>query len=168
MEAEIRDRLESFKQYQPIPWDRIPDIGLYMDQVITFITRVYEPLYGDAAKACLSSSMINNYVKAKLIPRPEKKKYNREQIALLTMIVALKQVSTMEDIRVMLTVEEGASVEQLYTLFSQQHAKVVSSLLALAETQDSDLPPAMSYAILASGYRAGCEAILNMNAKPNE
>ena len=166
MEADIRSILESFNQYQPVPWDRIPDLGLYMDQVITFITRMYEPLYGEAAKACLSSSMINNYVKSKLIPRPEKKKYNREQIALLSMIVALKQVSTMEDIRIMFTLEDGMTVEQLYTLFCRQHTKVIASLLSLAETQDSDLPPAMSYAILASGYRAGCEAMLNI--KPNE
>ena len=65
-------------------WEMLPDIGLYMDQVITLITRMYEPLYGDATCGYLSASMINNYVKAKLIPRPTGKKYGREQIALLT------------------------------------------------------------------------------------
>ena len=103
MESTFKDVLEAINLYKPIPWDMIPDIGLYMDQVITLITRMYEPLYGEATEGYLSASMINNYVKSKLIPRPVGKKYNREQIALLSMIVALKQTSSMEDIRVMLT-----------------------------------------------------------------
>ena len=117
MEANFRDVLKSIQQYKPVPWDMIPDIGLYMDQVITFITRMYEPLYGDQTVGYLSAPMINNYVKSKLIPRPTGKKYSREQIALLAMIVALKQVSSMEDIRVMLTPADGMTIEQLYTQF---------------------------------------------------
>ena len=117
MEANFRDVLKSIQQYKPVPWDMIPDLGLYMDQVITFITRMYEPLYGDQTVGYLSAPMINNYVKSKLIPRPTGKKYSREQIALLAMIVALKQVSSMEDIRVMLTPADGMTIEQLYTQF---------------------------------------------------
>ena len=86
-------------RYKPVPWEQIPDLGLYMDQVITFITRAYEPLYGESTKGYLSAPMINNYVKNKLIPRPTGKKYSRLQIAMLFMIVALKRVCTMEDIR---------------------------------------------------------------------
>lgn len=102
------ENLKALSGYTPIPWSAIPDLGLYMDQVITLITRMYEPLYGDATCGYLSASMINNYVKAKLIPRPTGKKYGREQIALLTMIVSLKQVATMEDIRAMLTPGGGS------------------------------------------------------------
>ena len=82
-------------RYTPVSWEKIPDLGLYMDQVITFITRAYEPLYGDSTKSYLSAPMINNYVKNKLIPRPTGKKYSRTQIALLIMIISLKRVCTM-------------------------------------------------------------------------
>lgn len=166
MESNFRSVLESINRYKPVAWEMIPDIGLYMDQVITFITRMYEPLYGSATEGYLSSSMINNYVKSKLIPRPVGKKYNREQIALLAMIVALKQVSTMEDIRVMLTPADGTTVRQLYTSFCQRQQSVIAALLEDDENQNSDLPPAMNFAIVASGYRAGCEAMLKVN--PNE
>ena len=67
-------------RFSPVQWDQIPDLGLYMDQVITFITRLYEPLYGETTKGYLSAPMINNYVKNKLIPRPTGKKYSRLQI----------------------------------------------------------------------------------------
>ena len=99
MTRDIQSIISPIGRYRPVPWDQIPDLGLYMDQVVTFIARAYEPLYGAGDHGSLSPSMINNYVKSKLIPRPTGKKYSREQIALLLMIVPLKQTCTMEDIR---------------------------------------------------------------------
>lgn len=152
------ENLNALADYTPIPWSAIPDLGLYMDQVITLITRMYEPLYGDATCGYLSASMINNYVKAKLIPRPMGKKYGREQIAMLAMIVSLKQVAAMEDIRAMLTLAEGQTMEELYTTFCAQQRAVIAQI---ASTNAGDaLPSAMHYAILSSAYRAGCEALL--------
>ena len=143
-------------RYHPVSWNDIPDLGLYMDQVITFITRVYEPLYGDSTKSYLSAPMINNYVKNKLIPRPTGKKYSRLQIAMLIMIVSLKRVCTMEDIRAMISAKEDREVENLYALFCERQAKSISDMLATRST----LPPAMDCAIFASAYRAGCEFLL--------
>lgn len=166
MESNFKDVLEAINQYQPVPWDMIPDIGLYMDQVITFITRMYAPLYGEATEGYLSASMINNYVKSKLIPRPVGKKYSREQIALLAMIVSLKQVSSMEDIRAMLVPPEGMTIEAMYTLFCERQQAVIASLLESDDNLNCDLPPAMNFAIVSSGYRAGCEAMLKV--KPHQ
>ena len=143
-------------RYQPVSWNDIPDLGLYMDQVITFITRVYEPLYGDSTKSYLSAPMINNYVKNKLIPRPTGKKYSRLQIAMLIMIVSLKRVCTMEDIRAMLNAKEEDEVRSLYALFCERQAKSIHDMLEMRST----LPPAMDCAIFSSAYRAGCECLL--------
>lgn len=166
MESNFQAVLESIGRYKPVPWNMIPDLGLYMDQVITFISRMYAPLYGENSEGYLSSSMINNYVKSKLIPRPEGKKYNREQIALLAMIVALKQVSSMEDIRAMITPPEGMTVEQLYTLFCEKQKMVIDELLPGKDNMDCDLPPALNFAIVSSGYRIGFEAMLKV--KPHQ
>ena len=154
------ENLKALAEYAPIPWNAIPDLGLYMDQVITLITRMYEPLYGDATCGYLSASMINNYVKAKLIPRPVGKKYGREQIALLMMIVSLKQVATMEDIRAMLAPAEWQTIEDLYTMFCAQQQSLILQIAAHKESAENPLPAALHYAIRASAYRAGCEAIL--------
>lgn len=165
MQDERRQIFEAIGQYAPVPWELIPDLGLYMDQVITFITRMYEPLYGEAASGYLSPSMINNYVKCRLLPHPEGKKYSREQIALLAMIVALKQVATMEDIRAMLTLPEGETVRSLYARFCRRQKAVIASLENLPENSE-ELPPAMDFAIMASGYRAGFEAMLRPARNP--
>lgn len=151
---------EALGQYMPVPWELIPDLGLYKDQVITFITHVYEPLYGDVTQRYLSAPMINNYVKNKLIPRPVGKKYDRVQIALLIMIVALKQVCMMEDIRVMLSCEGEEEVRALYERFCARQRRSIDEMILL----ESDLPPALDCAIFASAYRAGCECLLGEGA----
>lgn len=153
----MSDAPQNFEEFNPVPWDLIPDLGLYMDQVITFIGRIYQPLYGADVKQCLSAAMINNYVKGRLIPRPAGKKYSREQIALLIMIVALKQVCAMEEIRGMLTLREDQTVEGLYAAFCRRFSDVIGSL----RLGDADpLDAALDYAILSSGFRAGCAAAL--------
>ena len=140
-------------KFTPVPWDQIPDLGLYMDQVITFIGRVYAPVYGPDAKGYLSPSMINNYVKARLIPKPEGKKYSREQIARLVMIVALKQAATMEDIRALLEPGERRDARALYDAFCQRFSQVLDAL-------DPSPDSALDHAIHAAAYRAGCVAAL--------
>lgn len=150
--------------FQAVPWEQIPDLGLYMDQVITFIGRMYAPIYGPDMKSVLSAPMINNYVKGRLIPRPVGKKYSREQIAMLTMIVALKQVCSMEDIRRMLTLREGQTVEDLYGAFCRRYCQVLRELRA----DDSDgLDAAMDFAIRAAGYRVGCADALKREPDGN-
>ena len=144
-------------------YERADQLNMTMDQVITLISQMYSPLYGEDPGKYLSASMINNYVKSKLIPRPVGKKYSREQIALLAMIVVLKQVASMEDIRKMLTPKEGQSVEQLYTAFCNRFHQVIMSLHTLCET-GSQIPASLEYAILSSGVHAGCMAVLKAEA----
>ena len=159
MDIDISGALAPIRRYRPADWEQIPDLGLYMDQVVTFITRVYEPLYGDDIHGLLSASMINNYVKGKLIPRPAGKKYRREQIALLTMIVALKRTSSMEDIRRMLAIRDGDSVEALYAAFNLRFNHVIQSLCGEGGAMPAPAS-ALDFAILASAYSACCAAAL--------
>lgn len=165
MLTDIQSAIASIRRYRPVPWDQIPDLGLYMDQVVTFITRVYEPLYGEDIHGYLSPSMINNYVKSRLIPRPTGKKYSREQIALLTMIVALKQTCSMEDIRRMLTLGEGEQVEGLYAGFCSRFSHVIQSLGGEGGAMHAP-ESALDFAILASAYSAGCAAALKYAENP--
>lgn len=156
MEKDFERVYREISRFKPVAWEQIPDLGLYMDQVITFITRVYEPLYGDTTKGYLSAPMINNYVKNKLIPRPKGKKYSRVQIAMLIIIVALKRVCMMEDIREMLQLENEEEIHNLYELFCARQAESIHQMLDMR----SALSPAMDCAIFASAYRAGCECLL--------
>ena len=151
------ENLNALAGYTPIPWSAIPDLGLYMDQVVTLMDRTFSPTL---PKGEMTKSMVNNYVKVGMIPRPTGKKYGREQIAMLAMIVSLKQVTTMEDIRAMLTLSDGQTMEELYTTFCAQQQAVIAQIASAGANSGDALPSAMHYAILSSAYRAGCEALL--------
>ena len=86
--------IQRMAEYEPVEWKLIPDLGLYMDQVLTYLESQLEPLYGAQAKGLITPSMINNYVKNGLLNRPQGKKYYREQLALLMIIVTLKPVAS--------------------------------------------------------------------------
>ena len=68
--------------------------------------------------------MINNYVKLKIIPSPEKKKYSRVHLAYLIIVCILKQtlsISTIQNI-IPLTLSE-ADVKNVYTSFVKNQRK---------------------------------------------
>ena len=75
-------------------WEELPNFDLYLDQVITLIEGYLQHLFDEENDTILTSAMINNYVKLKLIPKAEKKRYNRVHIAYLIAITILKQVLT--------------------------------------------------------------------------
>ena len=165
MNSAVQSTLGPISRYRPISWEMIPDLGLYMEQVVTFLTRIYEPLYGQDIHSFLSPSMINNYVKSKLIPRPTGKKYSREQIALLTMIIALKQTCSMEDIRRLLACWDEQGVKALYESFCLRFSQVLQSMCG--DKSPVETPrTALDFAILASGYSAGCAALLKAEPIP--
>ena len=58
---------------------QIPDIGLYLEQVVRYVNAYLAPL----GEPELSPSMVSNYVKQRLIPAPQKKVYTAEQLARL-------------------------------------------------------------------------------------
>ena len=107
------DQLLSDALYLP-QWEALPDFGLYMDQVIVLMERA---LKGVLPEGELTKSMVNNYVKVGLIPRPVRKKYEREHLALLLMICILKQALSMEEIAALLSTLCSEGARTGYELF---------------------------------------------------
>ncbi|SMC56592.1 DUF1836 domain-containing protein [Papillibacter cinnamivorans] len=98
---ELSDVKEQIKRQRPADWDNLPDIGLYMDQVTTYMTRQGSIFCIDG----LTPAMVNNYIKFGLMPRADGKKYSRAHLAYLMEICILKQVLSVRDIALLL--EEG-------------------------------------------------------------
>ena len=94
----IKEWAQEMENYEAIPWDRLPEIDLYMDQVITYMDRQLDGFQRIKANKLLTPSMINNYVKDKVLDRPEQKKYSRNHLAILTFICMLKPVLAIQDI----------------------------------------------------------------------
>ena len=101
MEKEVSLKLDTVH----IPrWNELPNVELYMDQIVTFINTSLEQAfklnYIEKKKdnPILTKTMINNYVKNNLIESPIKKKYSKSQCAKLFAICILKQVYSMNEI----------------------------------------------------------------------
>ena len=89
--------LGGFRVTQP---DEIPKIDLYMDQVLTFLgERLRRTARKSDADKLLTKTMVNNYVKNKVMIPPVKKKYGRDHILLLMVIYYMKSFLSIDDIR---------------------------------------------------------------------
>jgi len=98
-------------------WEEIPNIDLYLDQVLLYVNKVCEPISSKSDKG-LTASMVNNYVKHGYLTKPDKKKYQRKQIARLIAITTLKSVFSIQEIAQTLnTLQTETNSEQLYNAF---------------------------------------------------
>ena len=79
-------------------WNELPEIDLYLDQVVNYIERYLGQYNVNKEDKIITKTMINNYVKLGIMPAPEKKKYNRSHIAYLIVICELKQFYSISDI----------------------------------------------------------------------
>ncbi|NEZ50308.1 DUF1836 domain-containing protein [Clostridium botulinum] len=79
----------------------IPDLDLYMDQVITLFDDKLGNLKRNEEDKILTKTMINNYTKAKILIPPIKKKYSKNHIILLILIYYLKQNLSINDINLL-------------------------------------------------------------------
>ena len=115
-------------RFSPVQWDQIPDLGLYMDQVISLITKYLE-IYGSVTgqMRVITPSMINNYVKLGIIPVPVKKKYSKVHLAYLLIICTLKQTLEMSTIQRIIPVGlSEEEIRQTYNSFVKNQQKAFS------------------------------------------
>ena len=83
------EKIKFFSSFHLPRYAELPEIELYMDQVIS-VTDKYLGAFSATGDSVLTPSMINNYVKNRVIPPPEKKKYGRDHLAKLLVICLLK------------------------------------------------------------------------------
>jgi len=132
-----------FWEYRGIPSSQIPNIDIYMDQLLTFFESAYGFFPRDTKESVLTKAMINNYVKAGIMDKPSKKKYNKRLVKKLIMIYHLKQVLAIQDIKnLMDQVEEtDLSTDAFYERFLQTEHTVYEQLANLYSetlTQETD------------------------------
>lgn len=103
---EVEELSRRLSEWRPAPYDSLPDLDLYKDQVLSYMQR--QQLPGESADE-LTGAMINNYIKSGVLPRPAGKKYQRQHLAALTAICQLKQVLSVADTSALLACQPDAS-----------------------------------------------------------
>lgn len=101
--------------------DDIPDLDLYMDQIMTLFDQHLDDNKRYEDDKLLTKTMINNYSKAKVISPVKGKKYTKEQIIQMLMIYYLKNNLTIQEIKKVLSplYEKNIALKNIYDQFIQ-------------------------------------------------
>ena len=162
---QLKDRLE---KERPVAWDELPDIALYMDQVISYMPR---QLINFKEDDLLTSAMVNNYIKDGLVPRADGKRYGRVHLGYLTAVCAMKKVLSVKDMRAMLaSVPESKEPEAIYNYFGRALDIALSEAAANlnADTPEDELPQlALSLGLRSYANQLACARVLDIIRERN-
>ena len=161
---ELLDLKRRMEQERPAPWEELPDLALYMDQVISYMPRQLIPF--DEGEA-LTSAMVNNYIKDGLVPRADGKRYGPVHLGYLTAVCALKKILSVRDTGALIAAGQARNQNprDLYAYFCG------ALDLALSETAQSidenasreDLPRlALDLALRSYADQLACARILDI------
>ena len=152
-------------------WETIPDLGLYMDQVIVLLEQYlsFIPTPAGAKEHIVTSATINNYVRLKIMPAPVKRKYHRVHIAYLVMILTMKQSLSISDVQKVIppmdsSEDEVLSVYEDYSekfrrlalFFNQQVQSAAEGVRSTEQSSDN----AVELLVIESALIAGFSKIL--------
>ncbi len=152
-------------------WNELPELELYMDQVLSIIEKNLS-LFGEnqerdknkekedkekESSTLLTPTMINNYVKHKILPPPQKKRYSKEHLALLHIICLAKRVLSMSEIKTVIDAfGDEYDVAYKYDLFCDEVENALKmtfgSALPSTDIADAELPA--PHAIMCAFARA--------------
>lgn len=163
---ELKELKQKMEQQRPVEWDLLPDIPLYMDQVVSYLKRQTFHLSEESETPAITSAMINNYIKDGLLPRAKGKRYGREHLCALTAIALLKNVLSVRDMKLLL---ENLNQEGNEQAFYQDFCRRVDEGFRMAASAiDADIPEeelashALDLAIASCASGLACEAMLSI------
>ena len=143
----LHELKELLTQKRPSPWKKLPDLDLYMDQVLAYIPRQLVHFGG--------------------------KRYGRVHLGYLTAIVCLKNVLSVQDAGTLL--EAGRTrqpnEQALYTYFCQALDRALNNTASRidGDTPQEELPRlALDLALESYASQLACQRILELMAPQEE
>ncbi len=161
---EVRQLQQRLQQERPVPWGELPDLALYMDQIISYMPRqLIQFQEGEG----LTSAMVNNYIKDGLLPRAEGKRYHAVHLAYLTAICATKRVLTVKDVKALLEAcdpshQPEAFYERFCSALDSALKDTADSLEQAAEDREELASLALELALRSYADQLACTRILSI------
>lgn len=162
----LSEWLNKLAQFDLPDWESLPQLDLYMDQVILLLTRYLSPLDRYGEEKAITASIINNYVRMKVMPPPVKKRYSRVHLAYLVIICTLKQSLSISCIQRMLPAGHSEeAVRAFYTDFVRKYRASTNFLCSLPVGGDLRLSGGVRLPLEGEGSLATTSAILSTLSK---
>lgn len=153
LEERIKAIAQSIREIEYVDDKSIPDIGLYMDQVIQFLDEHLSDSRRNEDDKIMTKTMINNYAKSGMIPSPEKKKYSKEHMMILILLFYFKSFLPMSDIEKFLgpVIDEHFYDDRSDISFKEVFRGLFSTLHGYRESLDGSVDKAIEEASKAFG-----------------
>ena len=165
---ELKQLKQRLEEERPVTWEELPDLALYMDQVISYMPR---QLINYKEDDLLTSAMVNNYIKDGLVPRADGKRYGPVHLGYLTAVCAMKKVLSVKDMRAMLdSVPDSKEPEAIYNYFNRALDAALSEAAANldADTPEEELPQlALSLGLRSYANQLACARVLDIIRERN-
>ena len=161
-EHQLQVWMNQVRAYHLPRWDELPDIELYMDQVITLIERYLTPLMGETNDKIITSAMINNYVKLNIMPKPTKKRYERIHLAHLIAITILKQILLIPNVKEGIFLQSKiCSIPEAYDIFCEEQERALRTMADKYKHAFSGepLPPEEPVGLERMGLHMACMSL---------
>lgn len=139
-------------------WEELPDFELYLDQVLSLLDKYLSPFVPCEDPHIVTSSMINNYVKLKILPPPVKKKYQRSHLAHLIAIGVLKQTLPLPVVHKLLGQKDPIN---WYDRFCELLEQAFSNVADWSCRTDEEM--ALEMATLACASKAAAEKLTTIS-----
>lgn len=116
----MNEKMMKFFENKGIDREAIPKIPLYMDQLLSFFDESLEGFKRNEDDVILTKTMVNNYVKSKVLEAPVKKKYDQNQMMKLAMIYQIKNILSIGEIKQIMDLRGENEVAEDYTAFVEE------------------------------------------------
>jgi DNA-binding transcriptional MerR regulator len=146
----IKHIIDSLGLQTNLTLDEIPNIDLYMDQVIQLFENKFNESKRNQEDKILTKTMINNYAKGKLIFPIQNKKYSKEHLILMSLIYQLKGALSINDIKVTLNginekiIDEDIDLDAFYTSYLHLTSHNITEFKKDIEEQVTDVKEEIS------------------------
>ncbi|KEK25617.1 DUF1836 domain-containing protein [Bacillus gaemokensis] len=179
----IKELLETLHLEKNITLEDIPNVDLYVDQVVQLFENNYSDTTRTEDEKVLTKTMINNYAKGKLFIPIKNKKYSKEHMILISLIYQLKGALSINDIKSSLAGlneklvnEDSFELDTLYKSYltltekNMEHFKkdvdnrVDEVKLAATPVEDKDLEKFLlltSFVTMSNMYRRLAEKLVD-------
>ncbi|SET35713.1 protein of unknown function [Oceanobacillus limi] len=172
--------------------EEMPDIDLYMDQVIQLFESKFARSKRNEDEKILTKTMINNYAKGKLFFPIKNKKYSKEHLILIGLIYQMKGALSIKDIKIALdqlndkVSKDEISLEEFYRSYLhlsqnnqkqfmgiiEENTQEVERQVSLFEDKDNDylekLLLATTFVNMSNYYRRAAEKMIDEINKEQE
>lgn len=116
-------------------FDELPTIPLYKDQVIAYVEEVLKPLNLNPEEKLLTSTMLNNYVKQKVVSPPVGRRYTEKHLAYLIVVCLFKQVYSLTEVCEMIKIQVDLyPTQEAYDFFCVELEKALQYVFSDRES----------------------------------